>query len=198
MKKIIYIVLFLFIIGGGITFATWVGTNNIIPAHHASKTRATFSYQDTTIRPGMPRTLDIPTLKVHAFIESVGMDRQGRMDIPKDSRNAAWYNLGYKPGENGSAVIDGHLDLVSGAPAIFYNLKTLQAGDQILVTDDQDHIFTFKVTKVANYPYNQFPLQEVFGQEGKPMLNVITCEGTWNKNSKNYSHRTVVYSEMIQ
>jgi sortase A len=49
---------------------------------------------------------------------------------------------------------------------------------------------------VERYPYNQFPLTEVFGDAEIPRLNLITCNGVWDKNSKNYSDRLVVYSKL--
>jgi hypothetical protein len=46
---------------------------------------------------GSPKTLSIPKIGVTANVEHVGMDNQGRMDIPRNSNNTAWYNLGPKP-----------------------------------------------------------------------------------------------------
>lgn len=42
----------------------------------------------------IPHTLSIPSLNINAEVESVGMDSKGRMDVPKNDFNAAWYNLG--------------------------------------------------------------------------------------------------------
>src|SRR5689334_11865216 len=43
-----------------------------------------------------PKTFAIPALNVSAAVEEVGMDKEGRMDIPKTWQDVAWYNLGYK------------------------------------------------------------------------------------------------------
>lgn len=147
---------------------------------------------------GTPKILRIPKIKVDANIESLGLDKEKAMDVPKDSDNAGWFNLGVKPGEKGNGVLDGHLDKASGAPAVFWNLAKLVAGDKIIVTDEKGTDRTFSVVRIAQYPYDNFPLQEVFGPSDKAMLNLISCNGTWNSLTHNYSKRTVVYSQLSE
>lgn len=200
MKKAFFIALLLLLIGVGSLFGTWVGSTKDLPAQQPQVNGANIARQqkETVTKPGIPIRLSIPAITVEATVESVGMDNQGRMDVPKNADNVAWYNLGYRPGARGSAVLAGHFDKASGAPAIFYKIKELQIGDKITITDDKGKEHIFAVVRVTDYPYNRLPLQEVFGQNKKPMLNLITCEGKWNTTTKNYSHRTVVYSEMVQ
>lgn len=188
MKKILLIALFIPLLGGGITFAEWTGKHQVFPVHKAIESKTA----------EVPVKLTIPKLGVIASVESVGMDKKGRMDVPKNADNVAWYNLGYKPGDKGSAVMAGHFDKVTGAPAVFYNIEKLEVGDKIIATDVKGKEITFAVTQINKYPYDSFPLQEVFGTSTKRMLNLITCEGQWNSKTKNYSHRTVVYAEMIE
>lgn len=145
---------------------------------------------------GYPVTLTIPRYNVTAKIESVGLDSKKRMDIPKNFNNVAWYNLGFKPGEKGSAVIDGHVDTPTGAPAVFANISRLNAGDEIKIQDSNDRMYIFVVKKVTAYPYDQLPMQAIFNTTDRPRLNLITCAGTWDKINKNYSERTVVYAEI--
>lgn len=144
---------------------------------------------------GTPVALSVPKIGVNTNVESLGMDSQGRMDVPQNSENVGWYNLGFKPGEKGSAVIDGHLDTPYG-PAVFAGLATLASGDQIYVTDSNGKQFTFVVTQTASYPWNQLPMEQIFNSTDKARLNLITCGGTWNSSAHNYSNRIVVYSEL--
>lgn len=145
---------------------------------------------------GNPVRLSIPKYHVTAAIESVGLDSKKRMDIPRNFNDVAWYNLGFKPGQKGSAVIDGHVDTPTGAPAVFATIASLQSGDYIQVIDSQDKTYTFTVTTVVTYPFDQLPLEKIFNTTDKPRLNLITCAGTWDKLNKNYSDRTVVYAEV--
>lgn len=144
---------------------------------------------------GNPIILSIPKFNVTATIESVGLDSKNRMDIPKNFNNVAWYSLGFQPGEKGSAVIDGHVDTPTGAPAVFAQIATLQQGDSITVQDSYNKTHSFTVIKVVTYPYDTLPLQMIFNSTDKPRLNLITCAGKWDRIAKNYSERTVVFAE---
>ncbi len=148
-------------------------------------------------RPEVPLTLSIPSIGVNTSIEHVGLDKEKRMDVPKDPDNVAWYNLGPRPGEQGNAVIAGHLDSTTG-PAVFYKLDQLKEGDELFVTASDQKQYRFVVTGKSAYPENEFPLQEVFGPSDIPRLNLITCKGTFNKAIKSYSHRTVIYTQLAE
>ncbi len=148
-------------------------------------------------QPALPKTFMIPKLNVNVPVEHVGMDSKGAMDVPKNADNVGWYKLGYKVGDKGSAVIAGHFDKVDGSPAVFYNLSHLTPGDEILVKDENGKEYKYQVTKKASYNFDEVPLNEVFASSDKARLNLITCEGVFDKSAKNYSKRTVVYSELI-
>lgn len=150
----------------------------------------------SALEPSEPQTLTIPKLGVNAAVESVGEDSSGRMGVPEGVYNVGWYSPGFKPGENGSAVMAGHLDTTTGAPAVFYYVDQLAAGDQIIVTDKNGKSLVFEVIGMQSYPFDQVPLQEIFGVSDKPKLNLITCTGVWNRGSSNYSNRLVVYAEL--
>lgn len=144
-----------------------------------------------------PVSFSIPKLGVeNVKVESVGLDKENKMDIPRDENNVAWYNMGAKPGELGNAVIAGHFDKKSGAPAVFYNIGKLIPGDELLVRDRDGKERKFAVTEIKTYSLSEFPLEEVFGLGENVRLNLITCEGEFNPDSKLYSHRLVVYSEL--
>lgn len=150
----------------------------------------------TPIEVGLPTTIEIPSLGVNAAIESVGLDDQGRMGVPQEVMDTGWYKFGYRPGQRGSAVIDGHFDSQTGAPAVFYNLATLQIGDKIIVTDSNNQKYKFIVTSVTSYPFDSLPMQKIFARNDKARLNLITCDGTWNRSTHNYSNRAVVFAEL--
>ena len=153
---------------------------------------------ETSTRPGIPKTLIIEKIDVSVPVEQVGLDSEKRMDIPKNWANTGWFMYGPRPGEKGNAAIDGHVDTPSGSPSVFYNLKSLKVGDEIVVVDEINERFRFRVTKIANYDTNQFPLDEGFGEHPKARLNLITCDGTFDRASQDYSNRVVAYSELIE
>lgn len=143
-----------------------------------------------------PETFVIPKLGIEAQVEVVGLDEKGNMDVPKEDMNVAWYKYGPKPGEIGSSVIAGHLDSPTG-PAIFYNLPSLVIGDILEVIDEEGEKQEFIVTDIKFYEDKAFPIGDVFTKNDKARLNLITCAGTFDRNLKLYSHRLVVYSELV-
>ncbi len=204
MKKFLIFLTILGIIGLGVGAGfAYVShdkpaTKEVLPAQQVATLPTKELASPTEIANAIPKTLRIPSINLEATIESVGMDAKGNMDTPKDSDNVAWYNLGYKPGTVGNAVIAGHYDKADGSPAVFWNLSKLAVGDKVMVTDENGSEQTFQVVRSEKYPYDQFPLQEVFGKSDKKMLNFITCQGEWNSEAKNYSHRSVIYTELVE
>lgn len=203
MKKV-FIVFLLFIAGGaflGIQGASlFKNQSDDVVSQSQSRDEVVGANTEEAVVPvGTPQSLSIPKINIDAVVESGGLDAEKNPVLPKDADNVLWYDLGKKPGEMGSAVISGHWDKETGAPAVFYDLKKLAPGDEITIKDSDNQQYTFKVTKVVDYPYDKVPLEEVYaGQSDVPLLNLITCGGAWNASTKLYSHRTVVYSELAQ
>ncbi|MCK9909903.1 class F sortase, partial [Microbacteriaceae bacterium K1510] len=83
--------------------------------------------------PIMPTRLQIPAIKLNAIVEPVGILSNGQMGVPKAFDRVGLLAPWTKPGEKGNAVIDGHFDHYTG-PAVFYGLRRLKPGDQVIVT----------------------------------------------------------------
>ena len=149
-------------------------------------------------RPGLPIRLKIPKINVDTTVESVGLMSDGTMGVPKGPTNAAWFNLGPRPGEKGSAVIDGHSGhWKNGAPTVFNNLYKLIKGDKVYVEDNMGETVAFVVRDSREYD-PEADASDVFGSsDGKAHLNLITCEGTWDKAQKTYSNRLVVFTDKV-
>lgn len=152
------------------------------------------SLPSPTPRPALPLKLEIPAIGVNAFVEHVGLTEDLAMDVPARVEDVAWYKLGYRPGERGHAVFAGHLDTVTGAPAVFWDLEALQSGDDIFVTGLDGKRQHFVVDYHTRYPYDEAPVQSIFGPASKPTLALVTCKGDWDRANRNYSHRVVLYA----
>ena len=146
-----------------------------------------------------PSRLLIPSIGVDAPVENIGVLSNGDLATPTQHpwEDVGWYHLGPHPGENGSAVIAGHLDRPGGAPAVFWNLRNMQPGDIVTVFAGTSAPLRFRVTQVASYPPTQAPLQEIFGNSGGKYLNLITCAGDWIPSQHQTTLRLVVYTTLI-
>jgi LPXTG-site transpeptidase (sortase) family protein len=144
---------------------------------------------------GLPVQLIIPSLNIKATIEQVGLTASGAMGVPKGRNNVAWYRSGPRPGEVGSAVIDGHYGTwKNGQATVFENLNKLKNGDKIYIKDDQGATISFVVTKTHTYNSNASASDVFSSNDGLAHLNLITCEGVWNGTTQSYSGRLVVFT----
>ncbi len=146
-------------------------------------------------RAGQPVRLKIPAISVDAAVEQVGQTADGSMDVPKDFAATAWYDLGARPGERGNAVVAGHVDSTTGK-AVFWDLRKLVSGDQIVVVGDDSIERTFVVMASEAYPRADVPLDRVFGATTDARLNLITCDSNsaFDRTHGEYAGNLVVYA----
>lgn len=187
---------------GGVLLAALTSghTKSIVP--HISKPPPTQASIPTPVHKQElvqnPILIRIPKLSVEAEIEAVGLDSEGRMDVPKNVYNVGWYSPGVKPGEIGSAVMDGHVDTPQGEPSVFAQLNTLMPEDIIEITSSDGKIYKFKVVKNKEYLLSEIPMNEIFRNvEDESRLNLITCSGAWDKNRQTYLSRYVIFATRI-
>lgn len=143
----------------------------------------------------LPTRLIIPKIAVDAAVEDVGLAPDGALDAPKGPDDVAWYQLGPRPGEIGSAVIDGHSGWKDGRAAAFDDLYKLHAGDTISVEYGDGTTTSFVVREVRTYDPTADTSSVFISNDGKSHLNLITCEGVWDPISRSYSGRLVVFSD---
>jgi sortase (surface protein transpeptidase) len=141
-----------------------------------------------------PTRLIVPSINVNAAIEPVGEDSQGRMGVPSQAANVAWYKLGAAPGDVGDAVIAGHLDWTSG-PAVFWYLGRLHSGDKITVQRADGSSVGFVIDSSTTVPYTA-PTDSLFTRDGPPSLTLITCAGVWDQQRGTYLQRLVVHATL--
>lgn len=147
--------------------------------------------------PAEPVRVQIPKIRVDAKIIPVGVTATGEMDSPKDAWSVGWYSPGYKPFDEGNAVIAGHVDFVNVGPAVFSNLKLLTGGDRIIITAADGKAYEFEVKDAKRFTPSDAPVNEIFGPNPNRGLNLITCEGTFNTRTRDYDQRLVVFTEFV-
>jgi hypothetical protein len=65
-----------------------------------------------------------------------------------------------------------------------------------VVVDAQGRSLRFRVTRIASYPPQEAPVQDIFGTTGGFYLNLIICAGTWIPAQHQTTLRLVVYNVM--
>jgi LPXTG-site transpeptidase (sortase) family protein len=115
---------------------------------------------------------------------------------PEGPSDTAWFNIGPRPGDNGSAVIAGHYGpWKTGQGSVFDNLNNLKIGDKIYIEGEKGTTATFVVRELRTYSQNEYAPEVFNSSDGKAHLNLITCEGTWSDAQKTYSNRLVVFTD---
>lgn len=156
------------------------------------------SKQDSAVVHQLPK-LVIPSISVASHIQDVGLTDEGLMDVPSKPQEVGWYAEGPSIGDIGSAVVTGHVDSNRlREQGVFRDLGNLRRGDTFYVLTQDDRKLTYQVTDYGRYEPDEAPTEKIFGSTDTKQLNLITCAGGWNVLSRSYSHRIVVYSELVE
>jgi sortase A len=145
---------------------------------------------------GFPMRLKIPKISVDATVEYVGLTDKGEMDVPSNTTDVALFKFGAYPGQHGSAVIAGHFDTENGEDGVFADLHKLQTGDKLYIDYANGMSLVFVVRESRTYDPGY--VKDVFHSNDTAHLNLITCDGVWNKTKKSYSKRLVVFADIAR
>lgn len=145
---------------------------------------------------GMPRAvplrLAIAATGLQVSIQPVHSAPDGRVPLPADPRQAGWLATSAAPGENGTAVIAGHVDDTTG-PAAFYGLGSARPGMAITISRADGSTAVFTIVATAVYPKDGLPDEAVYAPTPGPSLRLITCTG-WDHHTHGYRDNLVVYA----
>jgi Sortase domain len=142
-----------------------------------------------------PVHVRIAAIGVDSGLMDLGLRADGSLEVPPSGFPAGWYTGGPTPGELGPAIIAGHIDWKG--PGVFYNLHNLKPGDQVTVTRADGNQPAFRVTRVAQFPKDQFPTKLVYGNIDHAGLRLITCGGSFNSQTAHYEDNIVVFADLI-
>jgi sortase (surface protein transpeptidase) len=137
--------------------------------------------------------LAMPSIGVTAAVSQMGYERDGRTPAtPNTPWGVGWYTFTDFPGRPGNAVMSGHVDWYTGAPAVFGRLRNVGLGDSIYIVLADGTPVSYKVERAEWVtPYNA-DVGEIFGITDREAITFITCGGAWDPVAKDYSHRLIV------
>ena len=142
-----------------------------------------------------PVTIALPSIGVESELEDLRLSVDGFLGVPRDAARAGWWSQGVAPGEQGPAVIVGHVDSYDG-PGVFILLHRLQPGDEAVVRRNDGTSVTFVVDAVHQFEKDSFPTEIVYGATDEPTLRLITCGGTFDEAAGSYRDNVVVFAHL--
>jgi sortase (surface protein transpeptidase) len=148
----------------------------------------------------VPSGVRIPAIGVNASVIPLGLNADGTAQVPSLSTPmlTSWFDEGPAPGQDGPAVIYGHVDTAATGPAVFYRLGDLTACDTVDVTLADHSVAAFVVYRIGVYPKASFPTMTVYGDTAGPELRLITCGGPFDAAAGSYYDNVVVYARLVR
>jgi LPXTG-site transpeptidase (sortase) family protein len=143
-----------------------------------------------------PTRVSIPRLGVSESLIRLGLNKDRTMQVPQDPAKPGWYTGAPVPGELGPAVIAGHVTW-DGAPAVFFKVGSLKAGDTVEVDRKDGSTAVFAVTRTEEFRKDAFPTEEVYGFIDHAGLRLITCGGTYDAKARRYLSNVIVFGELV-
>lgn len=140
-----------------------------------------------------PVTLAVPTLGMDTRLIGLRKGLDGQLQVPEDPARVGWYSQGYAPGDDGPAVLVGHVDSYRG-PGIFARVHELVPGDPLTVRRADGSLAQWLVERVETFAKRDFPTEAVYKGDGTPSLRLVTCGGEFDAKAKSYLSNVVVFA----
>lgn len=170
-------------------------SSNVSEEEVTEKQRAEYK-----VAPDKPRYLYIDKLGINkARIVEVGVNTKGQMQTPYSIYDAGWYAGSKKPGEGGTAVLNGHNG--AGAKGIFKSLNTLTPGDLIKIEMGDGKVYTYRVYDNVEIKLTEadkkMPSMMVSPVDGEESITIISCSGEYSLKQKTYLSRQFVRATRV-
>ena len=145
-----------------------------------------------------PVRLVAPDLGLDAAVDAVGITPDGQMSLPDDVARVGWYRFGPAPGEEGSAVLAGHVDSRAQGLGALAALRNASPGDELRVTDAAGALTRWRVVGRQLIEKPAVPVSALFSRTGPARLVLITCGGPFLPELSSYRDNVVVVAEPLQ
>lgn len=148
-----------------------------------------------SVAPTNPRYIDIPSLRVHARVLGMTVDKHNQLQAPYGIYDAGWYTGSAQPGQPGAMLVDGHSG-VGKVRGIFHDIAQFKPGEEIVITRGDGQKFTYVVVETAVLDTEKVDMSSllVSADTAKPGLNLITCAGDQVPGTFTLRQRAVVYA----
>lgn len=149
--------------------------------------------------PPAPVDITMPSIGIDARIVPVGIDPDGLMTVPEDVSTVGWYEFGASPASaEGTTVLAGHVDDRVQGRGAFFDLRAMEVGDELTLTDDEGSTTTWVVTGRRTFEKESLPVDDIYRRDGAPRLVLITCGGDFDRAARSYESNVVVEAEPLR
>jgi sortase (surface protein transpeptidase) len=168
------------------------------PNSSTSDTSVAQSVAAQGMPPSEPTEIRIPKIGAVSSLVPLGLNPDETVEVPPIEKpmQAGWYRHARTPGEAGPAVVLGHVD-GNKEPGIFFRLKELVVGDEIVVSRKDGTTAKFLVHGKEQIAKDSFPTEAVYGDTDVPELRLITCGGSFDAAARSYRDNVIVYATLI-
>lgn len=183
----------------GIGLVVIVALIGLVVAGTSGSSKSSSGSGVETLSASTPTKVSVPTIGAESSLIATGLEADGSLEVPPLSKpmQASWYDESPSPGSLGPSVILGHVN-GSGKPGIFYRLKDIKAGEQILVDREDGQTAVFTVANIDTVPKAAFPAEQVYADTPDSQLRLITCGGVFDPAARSYEANIVVYANLTE
>jgi len=147
--------------------------------------------------------LIIPKIGVNAPVNDRVIGPDGAMGTPNGKDDVVWYDfmnyggMGGFPGIPGAnALFSGHVDYHPHYTAVFWDLRQLVPGDEIGV-QLLDGSYVRYIVDWTTWIDDQENFTQFAMKDGFDRLTIVTCIGSFDSSTRNYSNRLVVRATRV-
>jgi LPXTG-site transpeptidase (sortase) family protein len=144
-----------------------------------------------------PVRIFIPAIGVNARVIRLGLNPDRTIEVPTNLADTGWFEPGPEPGEQGSAVIVGHLESLAG-PGVFHRLRELRVGQTITIRLKDGSTVRYVADSTIRVPKSRFPTNRVYAQTKQPTLRLITCAGRMNAATGYHPDNYIVFASLAR
>jgi sortase (surface protein transpeptidase) len=167
-------------------------TTTLSPSHAAASSTTKLA----PVSASVPVRVQIPAIGVDSSLIALGLEQNGTMQVPPSGFPAGWYTGEPTPGESGPAIIVGHVDW-GGHPGVFFRLRDVRPGDEIVVGRTDGSSARFRVTRLEAFAKTNFPTGQVYGATDNASLRLITCGGSFDQQAHSYRDNVVAFADLV-
>ena len=141
--------------------------------------------------------LIVPSASLKSAIVRVGQTHTGAMGSPDNPYVIGWLDSSAEPGAVGNLLLAGHRDFEDKdgnvGTGVCWELVNTAVGDQMIVRDSENGIYyVYTVTEAVTVSPRDRASRKYLRNSDERIITLITCEGSFNADTNQYSHRRVV------